>query len=92
MRLLIVGPLEGQLTEATKLAMEGGAKVAHLKGAFDAEGVRSCIEAARTGRVGAAGVAGDLAADGRVDAWDGSDDAPGEGGGDEFSLADLGLA
>jgi DNA-binding NtrC family response regulator len=29
MRLLIVGPLEGQLTEATKLAMEGGAKVAH---------------------------------------------------------------
>ena len=70
----------------------GGAKVAHLKGAFDAEGVRSFIEAARTGRVGAAGVAGDLVADGRVDAWDGSDDAPGEGGGDEFSLADLGLA
>jgi DNA-binding NtrC family response regulator len=29
MRLLIVGPLEGQLTEATKLAMEGGARVAH---------------------------------------------------------------
>ena len=29
MRLLIVGALEGQLTEATKLAMEGGAKVAH---------------------------------------------------------------
>ncbi len=29
MRLLIVGPLEGQLTEATKIAMEGGAKVAH---------------------------------------------------------------
>ncbi|WP_417308394.1 sigma-54 interaction domain-containing protein [Devosia sp.] len=29
MRLLIVGPLEGQLTEATKLAMDGGAKVAH---------------------------------------------------------------
>jgi two-component system response regulator FlrC len=29
MRLLIVGTLEGQLSEATKLAMEGGAKVAH---------------------------------------------------------------
>src|ERR1700712_2041785 len=28
MRLLIVGPLEGQLTQATKLAMDGGAKVA----------------------------------------------------------------
>ncbi len=29
MRLLIVGALEGQLSTATKLAMEGGAKVAH---------------------------------------------------------------
>ncbi len=29
MRLLIIGALEGQLSEATKLAMEGGAKVAH---------------------------------------------------------------
>ncbi len=29
MRLLIIGTLEGQLTEATKLAMQGGAKVAH---------------------------------------------------------------
>ncbi len=29
MRLLIVGALEGQLSEATKLAMDGGAKVAH---------------------------------------------------------------
>lgn len=29
MRLLIIGELEGQLTEATKLAMDGGAKVAH---------------------------------------------------------------
>jgi len=29
MRLLIVGALEGQLTQATKLAMEGGAKVGH---------------------------------------------------------------
>lgn len=29
MRLLIIGGLEGQLTEATRLAMQGGAKVAH---------------------------------------------------------------
>jgi DNA-binding NtrC family response regulator len=29
MRLLIVGPLEGQLTEATRIAMQSGAKVAH---------------------------------------------------------------
>jgi len=29
MRLLIIGALEGQLSEATKLAMQGGAKVAH---------------------------------------------------------------
>jgi len=29
MRLLIIGALEGQLTEATKLAMDGGASVAH---------------------------------------------------------------
>src|SRR3569833_664539 len=29
MRLLIVGALEGQLSEATKLALQGGAKVAH---------------------------------------------------------------
>ena len=29
MRLLIVGTLEGQLSQATKLAMDGGAKVAH---------------------------------------------------------------
>jgi two-component system response regulator FlrC len=29
MRLLIIGALEGQLSEATKLAMDGGAKVAH---------------------------------------------------------------
>ncbi len=29
MRLLIIGTLEGQLTQATKLAMDGGAKVAH---------------------------------------------------------------
>lgn len=29
MRLMIIGALEGQLSHATKLAMEGGAKVAH---------------------------------------------------------------
>jgi len=29
MRLLIIGALDGQLSQATKLAMEGGAKVAH---------------------------------------------------------------
>ena len=29
MRLLIIGALEGQLSEATKLAMQGGAKVQH---------------------------------------------------------------
>ena len=29
MRLLIIGALEGQLSEATKMAMNGGAKVAH---------------------------------------------------------------
>ena len=31
MRLLIIGALEGQLTEATKLAMDGGASVAHAQ-------------------------------------------------------------
>src|SRR5690606_25937091 len=29
MRLLIIGALEGQLSTATKMAMDGGAKVAH---------------------------------------------------------------
>ena len=29
MRLLIIGTLEGQLSTATKMAMDGGAKVAH---------------------------------------------------------------
>ena len=29
MRLLIIGALEGQLSEATKLAMDSGARVAH---------------------------------------------------------------
>ena len=29
MRLLIIGALDGQLSQATKLAMDGGAKVAH---------------------------------------------------------------
>lgn len=31
MRLLIIGALEGQLSQATKLAMDGGAKVAHAE-------------------------------------------------------------
>jgi DNA-binding NtrC family response regulator len=44
MRLLIVGPLEGQLTEATKLAMEGGAKVAH------APSVEIALASLRAGR------------------------------------------
>ena len=37
MRLLIVGPLEGQLSEATKLAMLTGAKVAHAPSVDDRE-------------------------------------------------------
>ena len=44
MRLLIVGALEGQLTEATKLAMEGGAKVAH------APSVDIALNSLRSGR------------------------------------------
>ena len=44
MRLLIVGALEGQLTEATKLAMEGGAKVAH------APTVEVALNSLRSGR------------------------------------------
>jgi DNA-binding NtrC family response regulator len=44
MRLLIVGPLEGQLSEATKLAMDGGAKVAH------APSVEIALAALRAGR------------------------------------------
>ena len=70
------------------------AKVAHLKGAFDADGLRSFIEGARTGRVGAAPVAGELRVEAEVAEWDGKDAADGGAGGgdDEFSLADLGLA
>ena len=68
------------------------ANVAHLKGAFNRDGLRSFIEGARTGRVGAAGVEGELRADGQVEAWDGADAAAVGGGDDEFSLADLGLA
>lgn len=69
------------------------AKVAHLKGAFDREGLTSFIEGARTGRVaGAGGLEGrEVVADGSVEEWDGKDAASG-GGDDEFSLADLGLA
>jgi DNA-binding NtrC family response regulator len=44
MRLLIVGALEGQLTEATKLAMDGGAKVAH------AGGIDIALASLRSGR------------------------------------------
>jgi two-component system response regulator FlrC len=44
MRLLIVGPLEGQLTEATRLAMHGGAKVAH------APSIEIALAALRAGR------------------------------------------
>src|SRR5690554_320661 len=44
MRLLIIGALEGQLTEATKLAMEGGAKVAH------AESIEIALASLRAGR------------------------------------------
>lgn len=44
MRLLIVGTLEGQLSQATKMAMDGGAKVAH------APGIDIAMAALRTGR------------------------------------------
>ncbi len=44
MRLLIIGALEGQLSEATKLAMQGGAKVAH------AASVDIAMTALRAGR------------------------------------------
>lgn len=69
------------------------AKVAHFKGAFEAAALRAFVEGARAGRVGAAPVAGDLAVTADVAEWDGSDAAVDtEDGGDEFSLADLGLA
>jgi DNA-binding NtrC family response regulator len=44
MRLLIIGALEGQLTQATKLAMDGGAKVAH------AESIEIALASLRAGR------------------------------------------
>ncbi len=44
MRLLIIGALEGQLSEATKLAMDGGAKVAH------AESIEVALASLRAGR------------------------------------------
>jgi len=44
MRLLIVGALEGQLSQATKLAMDGGAKVAH------APSVEIALASLRAGR------------------------------------------
>ena len=54
MRLLIVGTLHGQLTLATKLAMEKGATVTHADGAEMALRVlrseERAQEACRTGR------------------------------------------
>src|SRR6201991_3688837 len=44
MRLLIIGALEGQLSEATKLAMQGGAKVAH------ASSIEIALASPRAGR------------------------------------------
>ena len=44
MRLLIIGALEGQLSEATKLAMQGGAKVQH------ASSIDIAMSALRAGR------------------------------------------
>lgn len=44
MRLLIIGTLEGQLSEATKMAMNGGAKVAH------APSIEIALAALRAGR------------------------------------------
>ncbi|MCW5721426.1 MAG: sigma-54-dependent Fis family transcriptional regulator [Devosia sp.] len=44
MRLLIVGTLEGQLSQATKMAMDGGARVAH------APSIEIAMAALRTGR------------------------------------------
>ena len=44
MRLLIVGTLEGQLTLATKLAMEKGATVTH------AEDIEQALRVLRSGR------------------------------------------
>ena len=44
MRLLIVGALEGQLSEATKLAMQGGAKVSH------ADSIEVALATLRAGR------------------------------------------
>lgn len=44
MRLLIVGALEGQLSQATKMAMDGGARVAH------APSIDIAMAALRTGR------------------------------------------
>jgi DNA-binding NtrC family response regulator len=44
MRLLIIGALEGQLSEATKLAMDGGASVAH------AQNIDIALASLRSGR------------------------------------------
>ena len=44
MRLLIIGALEGQLTQATKMAMDGGARVAH------APSIETALAALRAGK------------------------------------------
>lgn len=44
MRLMIIGALEGQLSQATKLAMDGGAKVAH------ADNIEVALASLRAGR------------------------------------------
>jgi len=44
MRLMIIGALEGQLSQATKLAMDGGAKVAH------ADTIEVALASLRAGR------------------------------------------
>src|SRR5687768_16186381 len=44
MRLMIVGTLSGQLTQATKIAMDRGAKVTHV------ENVQQCLRVLRAGR------------------------------------------
>jgi two-component system response regulator FlrC len=44
MRLMIVGTLSGQLTQATKIAMDRGAKVTHV------ENVEQCLRVLRAGR------------------------------------------
>ena len=46
MRLLIVGTLKGQLTTATKIAMDNGASVTHAEGHDQAMGVLKLLDPA----------------------------------------------